>query len=202
MLFSFILKKGKILNISVARVRKCLSFFIFRLSNVLSVNDKSLFKLSSGLSNIFLIATAADNYIYKLGSFAIEIRFQNKWLVPNLEFKEFSFYNIITTKATFFAFCCFESWFSLFKLDGCLMQSIDLRLANILPKVFELWRFLCISLIFGNTFGLLGLYVDINGKISSFQFFTSKLLMGNCESFFNSLFTNHFWIFLSFQNCS
>ena len=86
-------------------------FFIFRLSNVLSVNTKSLFKLSSGLSNIFLIATAADNYIYKVGSFAIEIRFQNKWLVPILKFKEFSLDNRITTKATFSAFCCLESWF-------------------------------------------------------------------------------------------
>ena len=65
-------------------------FFIFRLSNVLSVNTKSLFELSSGLSNIFLIATAADNYIYKVGSFAIEIRFQNKWLVPILKIEEFS----------------------------------------------------------------------------------------------------------------
>ena len=116
MLFSFILKKGKILNISIALVRKCYSFFIFRLSNVLSVNNKSFFKLSFGLSNIFLIATAADNYIYKLGSFAIEIRFQNKWLVPILEFKEFRFYNIITTKATFSAFCCFESWFICWKV--------------------------------------------------------------------------------------
>ena len=80
---------------SVARVRKCYAFFIFRLSNVLSGNNKSLFKLSSGLSNIFLIATAADNYIYKVGSFAVEIRFQNKCLVPILEFKEFRFYNII-----------------------------------------------------------------------------------------------------------
>ena len=53
-------------------------FFIFRLSNVLSVNTKSLFKLSSGLSNIFLTATDADNYIYMVGSFAIESRFQNK----------------------------------------------------------------------------------------------------------------------------
>ena len=88
-----------------------LLFFRFRLWNVLPVNTKSLFKLSYGLSNIFLIATAADNYIYKVESFAIEIRFQNKWLVPILKFKEFSLYNIITTKGTFSAFCCFESWF-------------------------------------------------------------------------------------------
>ena len=87
-------------------------FFIFRLSNVLSVNTQSPFKLSSDLSNIFLIATAGDNCIYKVGSFAIEIRFQNKWLVPIPKFKEFSLYNIITTKANFSAFCCFESWFN------------------------------------------------------------------------------------------
>ena len=110
-----------------------LLFFLFRLSNVLSVNTKSFFKLSSGLSNIFLIATAADNHIYKVGSFAIEIRFQNKWLVPTLKFKEFSLYN--TTKATFSAFFVlkvdlfvekFEENKSLFKLDGCLLQSINL----------------------------------------------------------------------------
>ena len=40
-----------------------------------AVNTESIFKLSSCLSNIFLIATAADNYIYKVGSFAIEMKF-------------------------------------------------------------------------------------------------------------------------------
>ena len=70
-------------------------FFIFRLLNVLSINTESLFKLWSGSSNIFLISTAADNYIYKVGSFAIAIRFQNKWLVLILKFKAFSLYNII-----------------------------------------------------------------------------------------------------------
>ena len=39
-------------------------FLIFRLSNVLSLNTKSLFKLFSNLSNTFLIAAAADNHIY------------------------------------------------------------------------------------------------------------------------------------------
>ena len=47
-------------------------FLIFRLSNVMSVNIESLFKLCFGLSNIVLIAIAADNHIYKLGSFSIE----------------------------------------------------------------------------------------------------------------------------------
>ena len=52
--------------------------YIYILLNVLSVNTESLFQLSSGLSSIFLIPTAAENYIYKVGSFAVEIRFQNK----------------------------------------------------------------------------------------------------------------------------
>ena len=69
----------------------------------------------------------------------------------------------------------FEEHKSLFKLDGCLLQSINLCLANIFPKVFEVWRFPYISLTFGNAFGLLGLYVDINGKILSF-FFSFSLL--------------------------
>ena len=49
----------------------------------------------------------------------------------------------------------FEEHKSLFKLDGCHLQSINLRLASILPKVFELWRFPYVSFIFRNTFGLL-----------------------------------------------
>ena len=52
--------------------------YIYILLNVLSVNTESLFQLSSGLSSIFLIPTAAENYMYKVGSFAVEIRFQNK----------------------------------------------------------------------------------------------------------------------------
>ena len=68
------------------------------------VNTESLIKLSSGLSNILLIATTANSYIYEVGSFAIEIIFQNKWIGPVLIFKEFDFYNIITTKANFSAF--------------------------------------------------------------------------------------------------
>ena len=50
--------------------------------------------LSLNLSNIFLIATAEDNYVYKVGSFAIEIRIRNKWMVPILNFKEFTLSNI------------------------------------------------------------------------------------------------------------
>ena len=66
--------------------------------------------------------------------------------MPILKFKEFSFRNIITTKANFSPFVVlevglfvemFEEHKSLFKLDDCLLQSINLCLANILPKVFE-----------------------------------------------------------------
>ena len=83
-----------------------LNFFIFRLSNALFVNTKSLFKL---ICNIFFITTAADKYIHHVGTFAIEIGFENKWLMPIPKFKEFSLYNTITTKATLSLFCCFDS---------------------------------------------------------------------------------------------
>ena len=78
-----------------------LDFFIFRLSDVLSLNTESFFRLASGLSNIFLIATTANNYIYKVGSFATKIRFQNKLLVSNFKLTDFTLDYIIATKATF-----------------------------------------------------------------------------------------------------
>ena len=118
-------------------------FYILRLSNVLSVSTESVFKLSSGLSNIFFIAAAPDNYIYKVGSFPVKIWFQDKWLVPISKSKKFTLYYIITTKVTFFRILSlglfvekFENRKGLFKLDGCLSQSITLSLANILPKIF------------------------------------------------------------------
>ena len=46
---------------------------------------------------------------------------------------------------------------------------------HMLPLLFEVWRFPYISLTFGNTFGLLELLVEINGKISSFFFSVSPL---------------------------
>ena len=55
MLLSLILKKRNILNIPNPHVRKWLLtsiFLIFRLSNVLPVNTRSLFQLSSSLSHI------------------------------------------------------------------------------------------------------------------------------------------------------
>ena len=115
LLFSYILKKGKILSITFAHVPKCLSTSIFSYSgcrlSLFKLSTESFFKLSSGLFNIFLIATVADNYMLKVGSFAIEIRFQNKWLMPILNFKELKLYSIIITKATFSEFCCSERWF-------------------------------------------------------------------------------------------
>ena len=134
-----------------------LLFFHIQVAELLYVNTESLFKLSFGFSNIFLIAAAADNCIYKVGSFSIEIRFQNKWLVPVLKFKEFNLNNIITGKTTFSAFVVlkvdlfvekFEEHKNLFKLDDRLLQSINLWLVNILPKVFEVWRFPYIFLVF------------------------------------------------------
>ena len=115
-------------------------FFIFRLSNVLSVNTKSLFELSSGLSDIFLIATAADNYIYKVGSFAIEIKFQNKRLVPILKFKEFSLYNIIPFSTIIFGY------FWVFKIVFSSLSFIYLTFLFLtFPK--ENASYKCLSLI-------------------------------------------------------
>ena len=82
---------------------------------MLTVNTESFFMLLSALANIFVFATAADNYIYKVGSFAFENRFENKWLVPVLRFKEFTLDNTIAAKANFSTFYCFESWFYLLK---------------------------------------------------------------------------------------
>ena len=48
-------------------------FFLFRLSNVLSVDTESLFKLSYGLSNRLLTATATDTCIYEVGSYRDEV---------------------------------------------------------------------------------------------------------------------------------
>ena len=39
--------------------------------------------------------------VYKAGSFAVEIIFQDKWLLPILKFNELNLYNIIVTKAAF-----------------------------------------------------------------------------------------------------
>ena len=105
-----------------------LLFFIFRLSNMLPVNTKSLFKLSSSWFNIFLIATAADNYIYQVGSFAIEIRLQSKLLSQQKQL----FPHFVVLKVGLFVEK-FEEHKSLFKLDDCLLQLINLCLANILP---------------------------------------------------------------------
>ena len=109
-------------------------FFLFSLSNVLSVNTESLFKLSSGLCNIFLIATTADNDIYKVGSFTEEIWFQDKWLVSILEFKEFTLYDIIATNAAFSPFRCFESWLVSWKVWRTILRGK-------LEKIFRwLWN--------------------------------------------------------------
>ena len=45
----------------------------------------------------------------------------------------------------------------LFKLDDCLLLSIDIYLTNALPSVFEVWKIPYFSCTYGNTFELLGL---------------------------------------------
>ena len=50
-----------------------LLFFHIQVAEVISVNTKSVFRLSSSLFKLFLIATTADNYINKVGSFAVDI---------------------------------------------------------------------------------------------------------------------------------
>ena len=50
---------------------------------MLSLNSESLLKLSSGISNIFLVAAVADNYICKVGSFQVGIGFQSKMFGTN-----------------------------------------------------------------------------------------------------------------------
>ena len=161
------------------------------LLNKLSVDTESLFKLSCGLSNIFLIATARCNYIYiyiyiyiRLEVSQLKFDFKINGWCGSLNLKSSPICNKITTKATFSIFCCFESWFicwkvsrtkSLFKLDGCHLQSINLCLANALPKVFKIWSCPYISLTFGKTVELLEWYVVINGE-RSLLFFNFALL--------------------------
>ena len=87
----------------------------------------------------------------------------------------------------------FEGHESLFKWHSCPLQSINLCLANILPKVFEVSRFPCISLTFENTFGLLGLYVDVNGKIQSFFIrFSLLIALWELREFFQFPFQQPF----------
>ena len=161
--------------------------------NTLPVNTEYLFELSSSLSNIFFNAIVSDNCIYKAGSFTIETRFEVQWLVLILELKEFTLYNIIATKQLFTHFVIWKVGLfvekikenkNLFGLDGCLLQSLNLHLANIL-KVFKVRRF-------PYYFPYVGKHVWITRIIWSykwwnvviFQFFTSKSCLGNCESFF------------------
>ena len=114
----------------------------------------------------------------RLGVLQLKFDFKiNEQLLPIFKFKEFTLYNISARKTTFSVFWCFENWFIywnalhkkwsfplrispvnvksnpvkffkiLFKLDG-LLQSINLCLANVLPKVFEVWTIPYISLPF------------------------------------------------------
>ena len=79
-------------------VFRCLFFSIQDF--MLSVNTESLFKLSSSLSKLFLLATVTDNC--QVGTSTVEIWFQTKWLV---KFKEFTIYSVIGTKANVSTIC-------------------------------------------------------------------------------------------------
>ena len=78
--------------------------FINGVANPEIVYTESLSKLSSGLSNVFLIATATDNYL-------VTSLLKLCCWVPILEFKEFTFKYIIATKVIFSTFFCSETWF-------------------------------------------------------------------------------------------
>ena len=117
-------------------------FFIFRSSNLLSVNIPSLFLSCPPVCPIYF-SLQPPQIIYKVGSFIDEVWFQDKWLVPILEFKEFNLYNIIATKQFFQYFVVlkvglfvkkFEVHKILPKFDVCLLQSI-----NLFSPVFVMW---------------------------------------------------------------
>ena len=132
MLFSLILKKGKILNIPFACVSKCLStsiFFIFRLPNMLSVNNESLFKLSSGLSYIFLMQPLQIVTYTSLGVSQFKYDFKVNGQCQLLNLKSLPSIIWLQQKQLFTHFVVlkvdlfvekFKEHKSLFKLDGCL----------------------------------------------------------------------------------
>ena len=87
----------------------------------------------------------------------------------------------------------FEEHKSLFKLDVSLSQSTNLCLRNILPRVFEIWKFSYICLTFGNTFELLGLFEEIIGEISSLcSIFHFKVASGELQGLFQFPFYQPF----------
>ena len=65
-----------------------LLFFHIQFWIVFSVDTESLFKLSSVISNIYLTGNAAVEFLHKVGSFTVEIRFQDKCMVSIFELKE------------------------------------------------------------------------------------------------------------------
>ena len=109
-------------------------FFIFRSSKLLPVNIPSLFLSCPPVCPIYS-SLQPPQIMYKVGSFIDEVWFQDKWLVPILEFKEFTLYNIIATKQFFPYFVVlkvglfvkkFEEHKILPKFGACLLQSINL----------------------------------------------------------------------------
>ena len=97
--------------------------FIFRLPNICKYwVSLSLFKQSYGFPNIFLIETAVDNYI--------------RFGFSQLKFEKPRFPHFVVLKVGLFVEI-FEGHKILFKLDCCILQSINFYLAIIFPNVFQ-----------------------------------------------------------------
>ena len=62
---------------------------------------------SFNLCDIFFIATTVEDYIYNIWSLPVQISLGDKWIVPILEFKEFTLLDMFATKAIFFCILLF-----------------------------------------------------------------------------------------------
>ena len=165
---------------------------------------------SFNLCDIFFIATTVEDYIYNIWSLPVQISLGDKWIVPILEFKEFTLLDMFATKAIFFCILLFPMLVCQSKGSKDIKMFSNLVIVfpcqlicflNVLHKMFEVWRFLYnIFLTFGITFGLLGMHVvtyRCQDIFTDFQFFIFKLFMGNCRSFCNSFSITIFVFFFS-----
>ena len=146
--------------------------FIFRFSNVFSLNSKSFFKLTSVLSNILLVEAATDNCIYKLDVSLLKFNFKINGCCQFLNIKGSSSILQLQQKQLF---CILFFWKLVYLSKSLRNIKVCSTLKVVLPNVFEDWRFLFISLTFGSTLECWGLYFRIGGKIS-LLFFNLSLL--------------------------
>ena len=146
--------------------------FIFRFSNVFSLNSKSFFKLTSVLSNILLVEAATDNCIYKVDVSRLKFNFKINGCCQFLNIKGSSSILQLQQKQLF---CILFFWKLVYLSKSLRNIKVFSTLKVVLPNVFEDWRFLFISLTFGNTLECWGLYFGIGGKIS-LLFFNLSLL--------------------------